>query len=166
VSGEGRGAIRIREATGEDLAKVAAIERQCFADPWSADAFASSLALAPIRFFLAEEVGPGGGEALSGAPVLRGYVVALVFGEEGEVANLAVAPAARRQGLGGILLDHFIAESERSGVRILYLEVRESNVAARRLYESRGFGAVGRRRGYYRAPDEDALVLRRDSAPM
>ena len=45
----------------------------------------------------------------------------------------------------------------------MFLEVRESNVAARALYASRGFSAVGRRRGYYRHPVEDALVLRRDA---
>lgn len=156
----------MRAATAGDLAAVAAIEAECFSDPWSADAFASSLALPQACFYLAEEVGGDGPEeGIAGAAKLLGYVVALTVGDEGEVANLAVAPAARRRGLGGVLLDRFVAESERAGVRVLFLEVRESNVAARRLYESRGFAQVGRRRGYYRTPDEDALVLRRDFAP-
>ncbi len=164
TEGAGRG-IRVREATAADLAAVAVIEALSFADPWSADAFASSLALPQARFYLAEERDPDEQETAAGAPTLLGYVVALTVGEEGEVANLAVAPAARRRGVGGVLLDRFIEESERAGVMALFLEVRESNVAARRLYESRGFAQVGRRKGYYRTPDEDALVLRRDFVP-
>jgi ribosomal-protein-alanine N-acetyltransferase len=58
-----------------------------------------------------------------------------------------------------------LAEAMESGVRALYLEVRDSNSAARALYASRGFDMVGRRRGYYQRPQEDALVLRRDLAP-
>jgi ribosomal-protein-alanine N-acetyltransferase len=91
--------------------------------------------------------------------------VALLYGEEGEIADLAVAPAARRLGVGGLLLDRVVAEAMESGVRALYLEVRESNSAARALYHSRGFDTVGRRRRYYQRPAEDALVLRRDMAP-
>ena len=75
------------------------------------------------------------------------------------------SPAARRRGIGGFLLDAMIAELRTEGVLILYLEVRESNEAARSLYESRGFVAVGRRPGYYRHPVEDALVLKREIAP-
>jgi ribosomal-protein-alanine N-acetyltransferase len=93
---------------------------------------------------------------------VRGYVVAWFVLEEGEIGNLAVAGEARRQGLGARLLDHAIAAVRRSDVDVLYLEVRDSNAAARALYASRGFVEVGRRREYYRRPKEDALVLRLD----
>jgi ribosomal-protein-alanine N-acetyltransferase len=138
---------------------VSEVESLSFSDPWTAEAFASVLDLPHMRFFVAEEreEGPGTGD-----PVLLGYVVALVVADEGEIADLAVAPSARRRGVGGLLLDRVVAESEELGIRALYLEVRESNVAARALYQSHGFAPVGRRRGYYQSPTEDALLLRRD----
>jgi ribosomal-protein-alanine N-acetyltransferase len=155
----------IRPAGREDIAAVLQIEGDSFADPWTADSFESSLALDRIQFLVAEELlgeedgGEGSGRSLVG------YVIALVAADEGEVADLAVAPTARRRGIGGLLLDRVSAEAADRGVRALYLEVRESNLAARRLYESRSFRAVGRRTGYYRHPPEDALLLRRDLEP-
>jgi ribosomal-protein-alanine N-acetyltransferase len=164
VIGVVRPPVGVRHAVGTDLELVAAIERASFSDPWSVESLASALALPHARFFVAEESdlerrGRGG------AASLVGYVVALLYGEEGEIADLAVAPAARRRGIGGVLLDRVVATALESGVRALYLEVRESNVAGRALYQSRGFDLVGRRRGYYQRPAEDALVLRRTMAP-
>jgi ribosomal-protein-alanine N-acetyltransferase len=121
-----------------------------------------------MRFLVAEsrEGGQGGGQgSASGAPAVLGYVLATVLGPEGEIADIAVAPEARGRGIGGILLDEMLAMLGGEGVRTVYLEVRESNAAARRLYESRSFGPVGRRRGYYQHPVEDALVLRREIGP-
>jgi ribosomal-protein-alanine N-acetyltransferase len=154
-------ALTVRRAVGADLTAVAAIESLSFSDPWTAEAFASVLELRHMRFFVAEEVGD---ETGTGEPVLLGYVVALVVADEGEIADLAVAPSARRRGIGGLLLDRVAAEAEKLEIRALYLEVRESNVAARALYQSRGFAPVGRRRGYYQSPTEDALLLRCDLA--
>lgn len=136
-----------------DLATVSEIERRSFADPWSAQSFREAHANPHVLFLCARD-----GEA-AGAPAL-GYVVAWFVADEGEIANLAVDPAARRQGIGATLLDAALAEGLRRGASAIYLEVRESNVAARRLYESRGFVEVGRRPGYYRRPVEDAVVLR------
>jgi ribosomal-protein-alanine N-acetyltransferase len=75
-----------------------------------------------------------------------------------------VAPSARRRGIARALLERIMAEVMEAGVRALYLEVRESNSAARALYRTLGFEQVGQRRGYYQHPSEDALVLRRDLA--
>ena len=100
----------------------------------------------------------------SGKPRIIGYVVALLLFEEAEIANLAVAPTARRRGIGGLLLDRISASLAGDGVQSLYLDVRESNAGARALYASRSFGEVGRRRSYYRNPTEDALLLKRNLA--
>lgn len=154
----------IRAASERDLDRMAAIERVSFSDPWSSDAFAQALRLSHVRCLIAESAVPADGGG-NGAGAMLGYVVALIVDEEGEIADLAVAPSARRQGVGGILLDRMAAEAAECGVRTVYLEVRESNVAALGLYRSRGFAPVGRRRGYYRRPPEDALVLRRELAP-
>lgn len=157
--------VTVRLAQARDVARVSAIENASFADPWTEEAFQSSLVLSHIRFLVAEapEAGPAG-EA-TGAPVVVGYVLTMLLGPEGEIADIAVAPEARGRAIGGALLDAALADLVRAGVRTVYLEVRESNLAARRLYASRSFGDVGRRRGYYQHPVEDALVLRRDLAP-
>ncbi|HEV8182334.1 MAG TPA: ribosomal protein S18-alanine N-acetyltransferase [Candidatus Angelobacter sp.] len=83
-----------------------------------------------------------------------------VAGSEWEIENVAVSGPARRRGLGSHLLGSFLdLVRSRGGIEI-YLEVRESNHAARALYEKWAFQEAGRRKSYYREPDEDALVLR------
>ena len=158
-------AIAVRAATPSDVDAVLAIEAVSFVDPWTDEAFHAALALPHMRFLVAEEgqgeARPGGGATPSGGARLVGYVLAMVLGPEGEIADIAVAPAERGRGTGGRLLDRACALLAGEGVERLYLEVRESNEAARRLYASRDFAPVGRRRGYYRQPTEDALVLER-----
>ncbi len=92
-----------------------------------------------------------------------GYVVALDAADEGEILNLAVAPAMRRTGLGRALVHEILEVLSDRGVRQVYLEVRESNAPARALYAAHGFKEVGRRKQYYRRPVEDAIVLRLDA---
>jgi ribosomal-protein-alanine N-acetyltransferase len=101
------------------------------------------------------------GCARSDAGEVLGYVVAWFVADEGEIANLAVAPAGWGSGIGRALLDAALAQAKQRGIESVYLEVRDSNVRARRLYKSRGFEEVGRRTKYYRRPVEDAIVLRR-----
>lgn len=144
-----RGAPLLRRATRDDVAAIAAIERRAFSDPWSPQGFASLLE-APDVYLVVSEV----------AGRVTGYVVARYVADEGEIANIAVAPEARGHGLGGVLLDAALREASVRGVVMVYLEVRRSNDVARRLYASRGFREVGIRKGYYRHPVEDALVLR------
>ena len=86
-------------------------------------------------------------------------IVAAVL-DEAEVLNLAVSPSCRGLGVGGMLLDAALSEAAAAGATSVFLEVRESNVAARALYASRGFTEISRRSRYYRKPVEDALVLR------
>jgi [ribosomal protein S18]-alanine N-acetyltransferase len=144
----------LRPATAPDLDAVVIIERVSFSDPpWSRRSFASLLDDARVRFTVAC------------VPDVVGYVVTWRVADEGEVANLAVAPDRRRQGIGQHLLDAAMVEAIGAGARSLYLEVRESNRAARALYGGRGFRAVGRRPAYYRNPVEDALLLRYQAAP-
>jgi ribosomal-protein-alanine N-acetyltransferase len=94
---------------------------------------------------------------------VAGYVVALDAADEGEILNLAVAPEGRRHGVGRRLVEAVLSRLSEKGVHHVFLEVRESNAPARSLYESHGFREVGRRRGYYRRPVEDAIVLRLDA---
>jgi ribosomal-protein-alanine N-acetyltransferase len=142
---------RLRRATPADLSDVAAMERACYPDPWPATAFAS-LPDNPRVFFAVVRDDDNH---------LTGYAIAWHVMEEGELANLAVAPDARRAGIASALLNAVLEDAATRGTTQIFLEVRESNAAARALYSARGFEEVGRRKKYYRHPVEDALILRR-----
>jgi ribosomal-protein-alanine N-acetyltransferase len=88
-----------------------------------------------------------------------GYVVGRVVLDEGEILNLGVPLAVRRHGIGRALVERLMSTFAAAGVRQVFLEVRDSNLAAQRLYAGFGFRPVGRRRRYYRAPVEDAVLL-------
>ena len=75
-------------------------------------------------------------------------------------SNLGVVPTRQRQGVGRALVVAMLAHLRHLGVAMVFLEVRESNEVAHRLYGALGFSQVGRRRDYYRLPIEDAVVLR------
>jgi len=94
--------------------------------------------------------------------ILRGLIVFRIIADEAEILNLAVDSRRRRQGVASKLIADVIAASKAGGVRRIFLEVRDSNVAARNLYARMGFTEMGRRRQYYREPAEDALVLARE----
>ena len=142
----------LRPAVESDLNQIVQIERDSFADPWTEESFRRLL---------------GGHSAIFqviGFPPdkkIAGYVIAFAVGEDAELLNVAVEPTFRGRGLAGQMLDAVLIELSGRGVRTAFLEVRESNRAARALYDSRGFTEIGRRRNYYRRPVEDALVMRR-----
>jgi ribosomal-protein-alanine N-acetyltransferase len=89
-----------------------------------------------------------------------GYLVARHAADEAEILNVGVAPGSRRQGVGRTLVAAALERLAGLGARQVYLEVRESNVAARALYRRFAFSEVSRRADYYRRPVEDAVVLR------
>ena len=141
----------IRAATESDLAAIHAIERASFADPWAITGFRDMIEHARARVEAAIDI----------EGTLIGYAVAWYVADEAEIANIAVAPAMRQRGVGTQLLDRILEAAATLGARTVFLEVRESNLAAQRLYASRAFAVAGRRKLYYRRPDEDALIMRR-----
>jgi [ribosomal protein S18]-alanine N-acetyltransferase len=90
-----------------------------------------------------------------------GFLIGRGLGSEWELENMAVSASRRRQGIGKMLLDEFLAASEIEGAKAIFLEVRESNFAARLLYESCGFVENGRRQTYYAEPAEDAILYQK-----
>jgi [ribosomal protein S18]-alanine N-acetyltransferase len=126
------------------------IEQIVFGDPWSQRDFRDCIA-ADATFLIAET---------DDGKSVAGYLVALDAADEGEILNLAVAPSGRRRGVGRALVEHVLGSFDERGIRQVYLEVRESNAAARALYAAHGFAEMGRRKGYYRRPPEDAIILR------
>jgi [ribosomal protein S18]-alanine N-acetyltransferase len=167
---------KVRPARSEDLPGILRVERAAFSTPWSARTFEGLLGhpTTLFRVFEARALSAAGsreagsGEAArtegDGAGIV-GYAILWWAGDEGELANLAVAPEARRRGVGGRLLDALFAEARLRGVRSVFLEVRASNEAALELYGTRGFEQVGLRKAYYRSPREDARVLGVDLDP-
>ncbi len=92
--------------------------------------------------------------------VALGFLVARPLDDEWEIENIAVNGPARRRGLGTRLLGEFMTLVEKRGGKHVFLEVRESNRAARALYEKWAFVESGKRKSYYHNPEEDALVLK------
>jgi ribosomal-protein-alanine N-acetyltransferase len=142
----------LRPAVESDLTEITGIERASFADPWTEESFRRLLEAQPAIFLVAKN---------DPDATVAGYVVAFAVGEDGEILNVAVASPFRGRGLAGQMLDAALIELAARGVRTAFLEVRESNEAARGLYRSRNFSEIGRRREYYRRPVEDAVVMRR-----
>ena len=134
----------VREAF---LPQLLALERACFSDAWTEAMLRSQLS--PGHVFLA---------ALAGQTVV-GYAAFAHVLDEGDITNVAVAPAFRRRGAATALLDALEARAAALSLSFLTLEVRESNAPARALYRARGFREVGRRKRYYEKPREDAILM-------
>lgn len=138
----------VRKAVAADIPAVAALERSEFPDGADEGMLARLLDAEGGVILAAEE---GGG--------LLGYIWARFVLDEGDIGNIAVAPGFRRRGAGAALLKALLEEAERRQAAVVQLEVRESNLAARRLYEKNGFETVGKRKNYYEKPAEDAILM-------
>lgn len=140
--------IGVRMADTKDIPFIAMVEGETFSDPWSEEAIASHFA-SPFAISIVVEEGD--------RPL--GYLLGSLLAPESELYRIAVLRDARRGGLGRAILDFFLDEMRRRGAESVYLEVRESNRAARELYLSAGFTEIGIRKNYYRRPDENAAIL-------
>ena len=140
--------MQIRPMTIEDCEQVAAIEAVSFSMPWSMKAFTETVQKSNFRYFVAEE----DGEVL-------GYCGFLYVLDEAEIPNVCVKASVRKQGIGKQMMTVLIEEAAKLGMAVLYLEVRESNRAARSLYESLGFVENGIRKNFYEQPVENAVLM-------
>lgn len=148
----------LEPAEPEDLPAIVAIERAAYSHPWSERSLHEAVRN-PRRFCALVLRSPRAGAA--GDRGVRAYCIVQRVADELHVHNVAVAESLRRRGLARRLLLHVLEVARQSGARLALLEVREGNLAARALYESLGFEAVGHRRGYYTRPPEDAVLLRK-----
>ena len=134
----------IRRPTEEDLHTLHEIECLCFSEPWSetslrllcSDAYPSCVAIKDNT--------------------VVGYVGSQRVLDELQITNVAVHPSARRAGIASALLEEFHKMARELDITLISLEVRESNLGARALYEEFGYVTVGKRRGFYKNPREDA----------
>jgi ribosomal-protein-alanine N-acetyltransferase len=143
--------IRFVEMNATHVPQVAALEKLCFADPWSEKSVASELEN-DLALWLV---------AVDGDTVV-GYIGSQTVCGETDMMNVAVHPDHRRRGIAAILIEQLILELKNRGSICLTLEVRASNDGAIALYDKLGFRQVGRRPNYYRNPKEDALILRKE----
>ncbi|HTI37809.1 MAG TPA: ribosomal protein S18-alanine N-acetyltransferase [Vicinamibacterales bacterium] len=134
--------------------EVAALEAASFTNPWSRDALLWELRNSDVtRVYLVRD----------DDGTLAGFCTCWVIFDEVHINTMAVAAERRRQGVASALLEYVLATARAEGARKATLEVRESNLAAIRLYESMDFKIVARRPRYYTKPEEDALILWRDA---
>ena len=133
------------------VAQVAALEKQCFSEPWSENSVASELSN-PLSLWLV---------AMDG-DALAGYVGSQSVMGESDMMNIAVDAHYRRQGIAQAMVEALVTQLREKGNHSLTLEVRISNQPAIALYEKLGFEQVGKRLNYYRNPKEDALILRKE----
>jgi len=140
--------VAIRSAALNDVPAILAIERQApAAAHWTSDQYNKLLNNEGGIVLVAEE-----------ADQLCGFLCAKAVAGEWEIENVVVAAESLRRGIANKLLPELIQRAQNGGTSAILLEVRESNLPARRLYEKHGFREVGRRRGYYRDPVEDAIL--------
>lgn len=138
----------IRKMAAEDISQVETIEKQLFSLPWSEKSFLDALRTPENVYLVCEEDG-----------VIAGYCgMWTVFGE-GNITNMAVSPDFRRRGIAEQLMNEMERLGRDMGVDVFFLEVRESNDAARGLYEKTGYKNIGVRKRFYERPVEDAVVM-------
>lgn len=140
---------RMNASDVPECAALAAGDPEC----WSAAALAEELAQPAARLFTARRGG-----------VPAAFAVFQLAADEASLLAVHTAPAFRRQGAASALLRYALAALSREGAQTVFLEVRAGNEAARALYARLGFEQAGLRRGFYRAPTEDAVVMRRAAA--
>lgn len=146
---------RIVPMTEEHVPQIAGLEQVCFAgEAWSEALFYTALERAP-RFM------PRGAylTAINEDGAVLGYAMMAAAVDEANLENIAVAPEHRRQGVADALLSAITGLARERQMAFLTLEVRASNAPAIALYEKHGFAVVGRRKNYYKAPKEDALLM-------
>lgn len=140
--------IIIRQAVQNDLDKICVIENESFSVPWSREAFKQCLE-SIYRTYVATY-----------ADEVVGYVVLMMAEPEAEVLNIAVSKENRKHGIGEKLMDYSIDICKDRSIWDIFLEVRESNTAARQLYQKKGFVDLDIRRDYYSEPKEDAMIMK------
>jgi tRNA threonylcarbamoyl adenosine modification protein YeaZ/ribosomal-protein-alanine acetyltransferase len=138
-----------RAITREELGDVAALQRRSFTNAWGAEAIQWELEHTDVaRLYTARVDGR-----------LVGYCACWIVFDELHINSIAIDDAWRRRGVARALLTQVFRDAFGAGARMATLEVRQSNTAARHLYENLGFAVEGVRRNYYQDPREDGLIL-------
>ena len=138
----------VRQMDVNDLGWIMEIERKSFVAPWSKTMFEETI-FSPIYQ----------GLVIEHNKIVIGYIVFYTVDVEAHIMNLAVNPTERRKGYAWQLLNHALTFFRGRSIFECYLEVREHNEDAQKLYKHFGFEVIGRRKKYYTETGEDALVM-------
>ncbi len=146
--------VSIRNAQPSDVPALLEIERQSpGASHWTPEQYNKLIADGFVFVFVVDAE-----DASAIVGFIRGFICARAVAGEWEIENVVVAPAERRRGIADALIGELIGRARSDAASAIFLEVRESNLAARRLYEKHGFQETGRRKAYYTGPLDDAIV--------
>lgn len=138
----------IRKMQEKDLDEVCRIEEETFSIPWTKEAMAASLKNEDNVYLVAEYNGK-----------IAGYCGMWGIAGEGQINNVAVDKCYRGKGIAFRMMKAFIEEARKKNLTEFTLEVRESNLAAIRLYEKSGFKKEGVRKDFYDSPKENAIIM-------
>lgn len=138
----------IRPMEDRDISTVEQIEKSIFSLPWSVKSFADAANTPENVYLVCECTGE-----------IAGYCGMWTVLGEGNITNIAVSPSYRRSGVAEALLKELERRARLKDVTIFFLEVRQSNEAAKRLYEKLGYSPIGVRKRFYEKPVEDAIVM-------
>ena len=148
--------MRVRSATAADIPAIMELERHSRAAAhWSAEQYERMFGTTPpnlphyVGLVIEDESG------------IQGFLVGQAHADESELQSIAVRAASHRRGFGSQLLTKFLEQAREGGAKSVYLQVRESNQAARAFYEKWLFQESGRRKDYYTSPVEDAVLYSR-----
>lgn len=139
----------IREMTLQDIPAVAEIEKACFSLPWSEQSLIDSVTREDTMFLVCEE-----------EQNIVGYIGMYLSFDEGDITNVAVAPAYRKRGYGEAIVSKAIELAKEKQLEMILLEVRVSNAPAISLYKKMGFEEIGIRKNFYEHPVEDAMIMK------
>lgn len=142
--------MEFRRACALDAPGIAQLEDEIFPDGWSQRDVADVICTDGAMCFVATDEGG-----------VVAYILGRMIPPEGEIYRIAVRPDRRGRGIGYRLLDYGVKTSRGRGLESLFLEVRSRNIPAIRLYTSYGFRKIGIRKGYYKNPTDDAIVMLR-----
>ena len=139
----------VRKITPSDTSEIASLERDIFSVPWCEKDILSAVCSECAMCYC----------ALDSQGEIVAYFLGSKIAPEGEIYRIATRGDKRGRGIAYRLLDYVVRTEAEEGLESLFLEVRESNVAARGLYTSYGFTVIGRRKKYYTEPTEDAIIM-------
>ena len=136
----------------ENIDEMLKIEKKSFASHWNRQTFLDELS-AENGYYI----------KIKDKDRIMGYSGFRHVLDEAHITTLAVHHKFRKKGIGSKLIEQLIKDARARGLKKLYLEVRQSNIPAQKIYKKLGFKVIDRRREYYQHPVEDALVMQNDN---
>ena len=143
--------MELRYLKEEDIPILAKLESEIFSDCWSEKSLSDAVLNENYKM-----LGSFKGEELCG------YIILIFTADEAELARIATVPKYRKQGIGAKIMEKACELCEKGDIKEFFLEVREQNEAAQRLYKKFGFAVCGKRKGYYNNPTDNAVLMKKE----